>query len=410
MEAAKKERKKRRRGQVLDLGGGSFRIRVPVGRDASGHRKYHTETLHGSTPTKAEKRCTKILADVDSGAYFEPSRTTLKDFIEKEWLPQKAREGVREASSIKTYKVSASTHIIRAIGHLALARVTPRDVQALYNSMQDAGLAAATMKLVRAVLVMVFRQATLWNYLKTNPADGIKLPASKKAPRGGYAFTQAEALRFIQVASEEPDDLVYLFHLFTGVRPEELAGLGWQHISFDEESECGVARIERAVLWLPAFRFIFADPKTKSGRRSVYFPAHIYRALEAHRAAQAARALQLGSQWHDHGLVFARPNGEPLEVRYAYGDRLRVLATPAGITERVTPYTLRYSFATLALLAGELDVSVSRQMGHANVNFTKDVYTKTLPQMQQRLSGNFERLLAEATGNKLAHSEMSVIM
>ena len=63
-----------------------------------------------------------------------------------------------------------------------------------------------------------------------------------------------------------------------------------------------------------------------------------------------------------------------------------------------------------ALLAGELDVSVSRQMGHSNVNFTKDVYAKTLPQMQQRLSGSFERLLTEATGNKLAHLETSVIM
>lgn len=171
-----------------------------------------------------------------------------------------------------------------------------------------------------------------------------------------------------------------------------------------------MAQIARVVLWLPAYQFVFADPKTKSGRRAVYFPGHIYRALEAHRATQAARALSLGSLWHDHGLVFTQPNGDPLDVRYAYGDRLRVLAERAGITERVTPYSLRYSFATLALLAGELDVSVSRQMGHANVNFTKDVYTKTLPAMQRRLSGNFERLLAEATGNKLAHSEMSVIM
>jgi hypothetical protein len=57
--------------------------------------------LHDTTPTKAEKRCTQILAQVDAGTYFEPSRMTLKDFIEKEWLPQKARDGVRVASSIR---------------------------------------------------------------------------------------------------------------------------------------------------------------------------------------------------------------------------------------------------------------------------------------------------------------------
>lgn len=410
MEVAKKERRKRRRGQVKDLGGGSFTLRVPLGRDGTGRRKYHTETLHGTTRTKAEKRVTQLLGEVDSGAYFEPSRMTVEDFIEREWLPQKVRDGVRVASSMKAYKGVISCYIIPALGRLPLACVGSRDVQRLYNSMQDAGRSAATMKLTRAVLVMVFRQAIVWHYLRTNPAEGIKLRASTRPPRTGHAFTQEEALRFIQAASEEPDDVVYLFHLFTGVRPEELAGLGWQHISFDEVSQCGVAQTERGVVCSSAREFVFGPPKTKSGRRPVYFPGHIYRALEAHRATQAARALQLGRLWHDHGLIFPRPTGEPLDVRRAYAERLRALAARAGITEHVTPYTLRYSFATLALLAGELDVSVSRQMGHARTDFTKDVYVKVLPEMQQRLAGNFERLLAEATGNKLAHSEMSVIM
>jgi integrase len=410
MEAAKKEREKRRRGQVIDLGGGSFKIRVPLGRDGKGRRKYHTETLHGSTQTKTEKRCTELLAQVDSGAYFEPSRTTLRDFIEKEWLPQKAREGVRVVSSMKTYEGTASRYVIPALGHLALARVTPRDVQALYNSMQDAGRSDATMKLTRNVLGMVFRQAVAWRYLRTNPAEGVRLPASTKPARTGYAFTQEEALRFIKTASEQADDLVYLFNLFTGLRPEELAGLGWQHVAFDEASACGVARVERAVLWSNAHEFVFAPPKTKTGRRLVYFPGYIYRAMESHRAVQAARALQLGGLWREYGLVFPRPTGEPLDVRRAYAKRLRVLAARAGITARVTPYCLRYSFATLALLAGELDVSVSRQMGHARTDFTKDVYVKVLPQMQQRLSGSLERLLSEPTGNQVAHVDAPGVM
>lgn len=132
------------------------------------------------------------------------------------------------------------------------------------------------------------------------------------------------------------------------------------------------------------------------------FPGHIYRALEAHRTRQAARALHLGRLWRERGLVFPGPTGEPLDTRLAYARRLRALAKRPGVTDHVTPYSLRYSFATLALLAGELDVSVSRQMGHSNVNFTKGLCVKTLPQMQQRLAGNFERLLAEAIGNKLA--------
>ena len=97
-------------------------------------------------------------------------------------------------------------------------------------------------------------------------------------------------------------------------------------------------------------------------------------------------------------------------MRRTYAKRLRALTAGAGIAAHITPYCLRYSFATLALLAGELDVSVSRQMGHARTDFTKDVYVKVLPEMQQRLSGSLERLLSEAAGNQPAHSEAAGVM
>lgn len=69
--------------------------------------------------------------------------------------------------------------------------------------------------------------------------------------------------------------------------------------------------------------------------------------------------------------------------------------------------TLRYSFATLGLLAGELDKTVSAQMGHASVDFTKAVYAKVLPEMTQRLSDRLERHLFSDGRTPLAHSEVA---
>lgn len=40
----------------------------------------------------------------------------------------------------------------------------------------------------------------------------------------------------------------------------------------------------------------------------------------------------------------------------------------------------------------------------------KDVYVKALPEMQQRLSGFFERLLTEAAGNQMAHFDAPGVM
>jgi integrase len=142
-----------------------------------------------------------------------------------------------------------------------------------------------------------------------DPSAEIKPPAATEPPRVGHAFTREEAAGFIRAASQNPDDVDLLFYLFAGVRPEELAGLGWQHVTFDESSGCGVARIERVVLKRRGGGFEFAPPKTEDGRRSVYFPAHVCRALCEQRERRAARAAEFTKQvsvrvWPRRGRAF----------------------------------------------------------------------------------------------------------
>lgn len=57
-----------------------------------------------------------------------------------------------------------------------------------------------------------------------------------------------------------------------------------------------------------------------------------------------------------------------------------------------------------------LDAAVSKQTGHARVDFTKTVYVKLLPEMQHSLSGSFERLLSETAGNQLARLNATGVM
>ncbi len=97
-------------------------------------------------------------------------------------------------------------------------------------------------------------------------------------------------------------------------------------------------------------------------------------------------------------------------MRRAYWRRPRESTTRAGVKASVTPCTLRYSFATLAPLAGELYAAVSKQMGHARVDFTKTVCVKLLPEMRQGLSWSFERLLSETAGDRLPHTDASGVV
>ena len=63
---------------------------------------------------------------------------------------------------------------------------------------------------------------------------------------------------------------------------------------------------------------------------------------------------------------------------------------------------MRYAYATLQLLAGERDKVVSDLMGHEKVNFTKDVYAKVLPVMQEEASDRLENLFFGSLRTTLA--------
>jgi integrase len=172
--------------------------------------------------------------------------------------------------------------------------------------------------------------------------------------------------------------------VFAGLRIGEALGLRWGDVDLAR----GTIRVRTA--------------KTDAGVRTV----HIVGVLRDELSTYAAQAK------HDaHGLVFATSSGKPHNARNV---RKRMLAPAVEkanerlskeesgeprtdvelISPRLTPHSLRRTFASILFALGEAPPYVMGQMGHTTAELTLSIYAREM----DRRDGEPERLRALVEG------------
>jgi integrase len=170
---------------------------------------------------------------------------------------------------------------------------------------------------------------------------------------------------------------VWRLALATGLRRGELLGLGWENV--DDHS----AQVARQVLVRPlgGRGRVYVRETTKTRRpRRVRFDETTGAALRRWKAQQASERLAFGEPWKREGglgieaeWIVTEPDGGVVHPDTLLA-RWKRLVTLAGVTP-IGLHGARHSYAELALAAGvRLDV-VSRQLGHASIATTANVYT-----------------------------------
>jgi integrase/recombinase XerD len=255
--------------------------------------------------------------------------------------------------------IEAYTRDLRRLAAFAASKrlegpdaVTEKSLRELVYYLKDLGLAPTSIRRQISTLRTYFRFLVSEGHVTTDPSDRLDLPKIWRTLPDVLSRDEIEAL----LAAPNPDEslawrdrALLEIGYGTGARVSELVGLGIKDVWYDE----GLIRVigkgskERLV---------------PIGRRAL--------------GATALYAREVRPTL-DRGLgkerLFLNARGRPLTRVGAWGVVKRC-AKSAGIDKRVTPHTLRHTFAT-HLLEGGADLrAVQEMLGHADLATTQ-IYT-----------------------------------
>jgi len=365
--------------------GSTWAVVVDVGRDASGKRQ---QKWHSGFRTKREasEALTEILGQLARGQYVAPSKLTVGDFLEDEWLPA-IRAGVRPLT-FESYAGNVRNHIVSHVGEVPLQQLTPPMLNSMYAELGKT-LSPRTVRYIHAILRRAFADAVKWNRLARNPLDSADPPSCRAGGgRTMRTWSSPELARFLDCVRDDRLFACWRFLAMTGCRRGEALGLRWRDLDLDN----GRATIVQTIVGKRAV----SEAKTDRGRRMIALDRATVAALRQHREAQNEERLILGASYEDNDLVFSREDGSPIWPRSLTRSFAR-LVEAAGLP-RIRLHDLRHTHATLALQAGIHPKVVQERLGHATISITLDVYSHAIPAMQEAAAARVAELVGGDAG------------
>lgn len=367
-----RKKKARTRGQIRTRGLDKWLVRVYLGTDAQGKKKYSSKMVNGPR-RDAERKLTEMLREVDTQTFVEPSRTSLSDFLDR-YLDQRTDLSPK---TLYDYRSMARNNINPYLGGQKLEDLTPMMVSQLYNVtlLQTRGLSGRTIQAAHQILSQALSKAVQWGHLAKNPCEHVTLPRVSTKEVATLTSEQVQAL--LGRTSGTEMGTLWTLLLTTGLRPQEALALKWSDLDGSHLT------VQRALKRTGSGSYEARETKTRGSRRRVLLPQTTVEALKAHRIRQAEEILQLGTAFDRSGnWIFCTSKGTLYYVSHIYRAWKRDLES-AGLPTNFRLYDTRHTHATLLLLNGVNPKVASERLGHSGVRITLDTYSHVLPEMQE---------------------------
>lgn len=383
------------------------RIRVPLGTNHQGW-----------TPERADRERELVMAQIARGTWQPPTRQpqapTLDELGEtvrvtaSRWWERRERELRPNTRADYRWRLDYVLAPQAGLATRPTGEVTVRHVDDFRSWLQAQGLAARSVNMILDVLAQILDDAVDYRLLDVNPARGRR--RRLKVERSPRTFLEADmVIDLLDVAGEWEATLPE--HQRYG-RRALLACLCLAGLRVEE-----LVAARRRDLDVHAGRLRVVDSKTAAGVRDVELTAVLLGELRAHLATVPARLCldptpdtpvfpsQRGGRLNAanirnrllHGTkgrpaTKARKAERPIVGAVQRANALRGAQGRMLLPGRVTPHTLRRTFASLALAAGRDPRLVMGQIGHTDARLTLGVYAQVM-QRQHVDSGLIWRLM-----------------
>lgn len=337
--------------------------------------------------------CEKVDAAVHQSDNDELIRSspTVKTYCEK-WLHMQSAH-VRYTTMVD-YTSKVKQHIIKPLGHLRMAEVSPDDIKMALVPVSD--LSASVFKSVNILYKCIFNSAEESKIISYNPTRFLSSKGGGVPKKDKEALTDEQADRLIETCKGLPPYLFVMLGLYAGLRREEILALQWDCVVLDAEAPYLMVR--RAWHTENNKPVIMTELKTKAAKRDIPLPEQLEECLrEAKENATSNYVVpnreggpmtytQFKRLWTFIVTRTAKPRKAKKKVggkyvKYILYPQLGERANNNGkvvytLDFDVTPHLLRHTYITNLIHAGVDPKTVQYLAGHDSSKITMDIYAK----------------------------------
>lgn len=337
---------------------GLYEVKITIGKDV-----FDRPIRKSFYSTKSKEDARQQASDylIQRTVALETASESIDDdilFVDwaREWLTTYVKPRVTENTYRLTYENTVRNHLVPVLGMMRVANIKPIHIQKFFALKTGSSL--SMLKKMHMCLMGILDSAMDNGILRTNPAKHVNY-SSTVEPHEKHVLSDDQIAFLEQFSIQENMPEVALL-LETGMRRGEMLGLMWTDIDLAAETYS----VNRSLADVVGQGVVIRPPKKDSYRTNPL--------------SESAKAILRGIP-REGMYLFPNKTGN-VQSPSAWSKRLvnlmdRAHALRADVPV-LTAHELRHTYGTKLRRDGVDIYTISKVLGHRDINVTSNVYVK----------------------------------